>query len=34
VLRIHVLRSLGKMALDEITAEHIIALIARMRSDG
>jgi len=22
------------MALDEITAEHIIALIARMRSDG
>ena len=34
VLRIHVLPSLGKMALDEITAEHIIALIARMRSDG
>jgi integrase len=34
VLRIHVLPALGKMALDEITAEHIIALIARMRSDG
>ena len=34
VLRIHALPSLGKMALDEITAEHIIALIARMRSDG
>jgi integrase len=34
VLRIHVLPPLGKMALDEITAEHIIALIARMRSDG
>ncbi len=33
VLRIHVLPLLGKMALDEITAEHIIALIARMRSD-
>jgi len=34
VLRIHVLPPLGKMALDEIMAEHIIALIARMRSDG
>ena len=34
VLRIHILPPLGKMALDEITAEHIIALIARMRSDG
>jgi integrase len=34
VLRIHVLPPLGKMALDEITAEHVIALIARMRSDG
>ncbi len=34
VLRIHVLPSLGKMALDEVTAEHIIALIAGMRSDG
>ena len=34
VLRIHVLPALGKMALDEITAEHSIALIARMRSDG
>ena len=34
VLRIHVLPSLGKMALDEIRAEAIIGLIARMRSDG
>lgn len=34
VLRIHVLPPLGKMALDEITAEHIIALIAGMRSEG
>lgn len=34
VLRIHVLPSLGKMALDEITADHVIALIACMRSDG
>jgi hypothetical protein len=32
VLRIHVVPALGKMALDEIVAEHIIALIARMRS--
>jgi hypothetical protein len=24
---------LGRMALDEITAEHIIALVARMRAD-
>jgi len=34
VLRIHVLPALGRMALDEITAEHIIALVARMREDG
>jgi integrase len=34
VLRIHVLPALGKMALDEIAAEHIIALIAGMRSNG
>jgi len=34
VLRIHVLPAPGKMALDEITAEHIIALIAAMRSNG
>jgi integrase len=34
VLRIHVVPALGKMALDEITAEHIVALIAGMRSDG
>ncbi|MGN6748730.1 MAG: tyrosine-type recombinase/integrase [Xanthobacteraceae bacterium] len=34
VLRIHVLPALGKMALDEITAEHIVALIAGMRSKG
>ena len=32
VLRIHVLPALGKKALDEITAEHIIALIAGMRT--
>jgi len=30
----HPCPSLGKMALDEITAEHIIVLIARMRSNG
>jgi integrase len=34
VLRIHILPALGKMALDEITAEHIVALIAGMRSNG
>lgn len=34
VLRIHVLPPFGKMSLDEITAEHIIALIAGMRSEG
>jgi len=34
VLRIHVLPTLGRMALDEITAEHIIALVARMQEDG
>jgi integrase len=34
VLRIHVLPSLGKLALDELTAEHIIALLGRMRGDG
>jgi integrase len=34
VLRIHILPPLGKMALDEITAEHIIALVARMRQEG
>jgi integrase len=34
VLRIHVLPALGRMALDEITAEHIIALVARMQEDG
>jgi integrase len=34
VLRIHVLPSLGKLALDEVAAEHIIDLLARMRSDG
>jgi integrase len=34
VLRIHVLPALGKMALDEITAEHIVALIGCMRSNG
>ena len=34
MLRIHVLPALGKMALDENLAEHIIALVARMRSDG
>ena len=34
VLRIHVLPSLGRMALDEIAAEHIIALVARMRGGG
>jgi integrase len=34
VLRIHVLPSLGKFALDEVTAEHIIELLGRMRGDG
>jgi integrase len=34
VLRIHVLPTLGRMALDEITAEHIIALVARMQEEG
>ena len=34
MLRIHVLPALGKMALDENLAEHVIALVARMRSDG
>ena len=34
VLRIHVLPALGRMALDEITAEHIIALVGRMQEDG
>ncbi len=34
VLRIHVLPSLGKLALDEINAEHIIDLIARMQREG
>ncbi len=34
VLRIHVLPSLGRMALDEITAEHIIALVAQMQERG
>ena len=34
VLRIHVLPSLGKLALDEVTAEHIVALLARMRQEG
>jgi integrase len=34
VLRIHVLPSLGRMAMDEITAEHIVGLLARMRADG
>jgi integrase len=34
VLRIHILPVLGKMALDEITAEHIIALVAQMRAES
>ena len=34
MLRIHVLPAPGKMALNENLAEHIIALIAHMRSDG
>ncbi len=34
VLRIHVLPSLGRMALDEITAEHIIALVGQMQERG
>jgi integrase len=34
VLRIHVLPALGRMALDEITAEHIISLVGRMQEDG
>jgi integrase len=34
VLRIHILPALGKMTLDEITAEPIIALVARMREEG
>jgi integrase len=34
VLRIHILPTLGRMALDEITAEHIISLVAQMRQEG
>ena len=34
VLRIHALPTLGKLALDELTAEHIITLLTQMRQNG
>ena len=33
-LRLHVLPSLGALALDELTADRIVALVGRMRQDG
>jgi site-specific recombinase XerD len=33
-LRVHVIPELGRFALDEITADRIVALVTRMRRDG